>query len=1337
MDFASFRLEFLTNYLPITNNIIMNAPVANQFLAANAPDLTSPNRLREIPYNYTSYSDREIVLRLLGPEAWEKLSELRSERRTGRSARMLFEVLGDIWVVRRNPYLQDDLLANPKRQHQLIEALSHRLSEINARRDIDVPERDRKVSTLLAAARQAVNDFEQEFHEARELRQQIIKRLADITAKDNIKFDGLSRVSHVTDATDWRVEYPFVVLTPNSEDEIAALVRACIELKLTIIPRGGGTGYTGGAIPLSPRSVVINTEKLDAIGPVEPIQLPGLSAPFHTILTGAGVVTRRVDEAAQAAGRVFAVDPTSADASCIGGNVAMNAGGKKAVLWGTALDNLSWWRMVDPEGNWLEITRINHNLGKIHEVAEAVFELHWYDGAHAPGAVLLRQETLTIAGKRFRKEGLGKDVTDKFLAGLPGVQKEGCDGIITAARWILHRMPEHTRTVCLEFFGSARNAVPSIVEIKDYLDSQGKEMGALLAGLEHLDERYLRAVGYSTKSKRSHLPKMVLIGDIVGDDEDAIAKAASEVVRLANTRHGEGFVAVSPEARKRFWLDRARTAAIARHTNAFKINEDVVIPLNRMGEYTDEIERINIELSTRNKLRLVDELEQFLKGELPSGKVVDLEDTEHTRVEIFEERRVDAISTLQQVRQRWSWLLHNLEATASEQVSTLQELGINEAAVIATIEARIAEQADVTILELLQDHTLRTSWKTEIRAPMEGHFPGADCAAILAEIQAVHDRVLRSRVFVALHMHAGDGNVHTNLPVNSDDYLMLQEANETVARIMQIARGLDGVISGEHGIGLTKFEYLTQEELQPFQDYKQRIDPEGRFNAGKLMPGADLSKAWTPSFNLLGHESLIMQRSEIGSISNAIKDCLRCGKCKPVCATHVPRANLLYSPRNKILATSLLVEAFLYEEQTRRGISLKHWEEFEDVADHCTICHKCYNPCPVDIDFGDVSMEMRHLLRSMGKKSANPGTATAMFFLNAKSPKVINATRKVMDIGYKAQRLAHDVLAVPARKQTANPPATVGKAPLREQVIHFINKKMPGGLPKQPVRKLLDIEDADYVPIIRDPQKTQADSEAVFYFPGCGSERLFSQVGLATQAMLWHAGVQTVLPPGYLCCGYPQRGNGEFEKADQMITDNRVLFHRMATTLNYLDIKTVVVSCGTCYDQLAMYEFEKIFPGCRLIDIHEFLLEKDIKLEGVQGTRYMYHDPCHSPMKLQDPMRTVKSLVGESAIKTDRCCGESGTLAVSRPDISTQIRFRKLEELEKNQNTLAADGHNGAVKMLTSCPSCLQGLARYQDDTGVEADYIVVEMAKHLLGENWMPDYVEKANKGGIERVLV
>jgi len=1312
----------------------MNAPLASQFLKAESA-ADGQARLREIPYNYTSFSDKEVVCCLLGDDAWALLFDLRGERRTGRSARMLYEVLGDIWVVRRNPYLQDDLLDNPKRRALLIQAMQHRLAEVDKRRDTDISARDDKVAALLDRARQAVSKFEAEFDRTTELRARVKRVLGKLTARDNIKFDGLSRVSHVTDATDWRVEYPFVVLTPDTETEIAGLVRGCIELGLTIVPRGGGTGYTGGAIPLTWKSAVINTEKLDTLGAVELSDLPGVDSKVATVRAGAGVVTKRVSEAAELAGFVFAVDPTSADASCVGGNVAMNAGGKKAVLWGTALDNLAWWRMVDPNGNWLDVTRLEHNLGKIHEAGLVRFELKWSDGLFPAGEKVLRTRLLEIEGARFRKAGLGKDVTDKFLSGLPGVQKEGCDGLITAARWVLHRMPTHTRTVCLEFFGQARDAIPSIVEIKNYLDGEGRAKGALLAGLEHLDERYLRAVGYSTKSKRGLLPKMVLFGDIVGDDESVVAAATSEVVRLANTRHGEGFIAVSAEARKKFWLDRSRTAAIARHTNAFKINEDVVIPLDRMGEYTDEIERINIELSIKNKLRLLDGLHSALSGNLPIAKMNRATEEGVSIEEALNEKRDAAIDLLETVRVRWQWVLAHLDQEVASATGALNQFGYE--ALVPVLQDRVSHQPGVRIFDVVQDRTIRISWKLEVKAVLEGLFGGTDFSPVLTDLNTIHEKILKSRVFVALHMHAGDGNVHTNIPVNSDDYEMLQEANETVERIMQIARKLDGVISGEHGIGLTKYEFLTQEELDPFQKYKREIDPGDHFNAGKLMPGADLRNAWTPSFGLMGHESLIMQQSDIGAISHSIKDCLRCGKCKPVCATHVPRANLLYSPRNKILATSLLIEAFLYEEQTRRGISLKHWEEFEDVADHCTACHKCYNPCPVDIDFGDVSMNMRALLRRMGHKSFNAGTTAAMFFLNAKDPATINATRTAMvGVAYKAQRIAHDFLYKFARKQTEKPPATIGKPPIREQVVHFINKKMPGGLPKQTARKLLDIEDANYVPIIRDPKQT-AETEAVFYFPGCGSERLFSQVGLATQAMLWHAGVQTVLPPGYLCCGYPQRGSGMKDKADQIITDNRVLFHRVANTLNYLDIKTVVVSCGTCYDQLAGYEFEKIFPGCRLIDIHEYLLEKNIKLEGVQGVRYMYHDPCHSPMKLQDPMKTVKSLVGDSTIKTDRCCGEAGTLAASRPDISTQIRYRKEEELHKNTVAIRSDGYTGEVKMLTSCPACLQGLSRFEEDTGAKSDYIVVEMAKHILGPNWLEDYVARANDGGIERVLV
>jgi len=327
------------------------------------------------------------------------------------------------------------------------------------------------------------------------------------------------------------------------------------------------------------------------------------------------------------------------------------------------------------------------------------------------------------------------------------------------------------------------------VDIKDFMFAEMKRPGgAILAGLEHLDDRYLKAVGYATKSKRGTLPKMVLIGDIVGDDEDRVARATSEVIRLANGRSGEGFVAVSADARKKFWADRKRTAAIAKHTNAFKVNEDVVIPLPRMGEYTLGIERINIELSLRNKLALVDALQAFVTGgQLPMGKVEDA--AELPSPEALAEKVAAASAHLQTVRERWAFLYEHIDTPLSTVDADLVALGYEQHR-----NGSYTPQDGDTVFNLLQTWSIRASWKKEIRDELAKVFNGAALSPVLDELKRIHKQVLRGRVWVALHMHAGDGNVHTNSPVNSDNYEMLQTAHEAVARIMKLARSLDGVI---------------------------------------------------------------------------------------------------------------------------------------------------------------------------------------------------------------------------------------------------------------------------------------------------------------------------------------------------------------------------------------------------------------------------------------------------------------------------------------------------------------------------------------------------------------
>jgi len=833
--------------------------------------------IREIPYNYTSFSDREIVLRFLSLDVWELLNKLRSQRRTGRSARMLFAILGDMWVIKRNPYIQDDLLANKKRRAEFYNSLDNKLSQIKQR-----AAGNQDALLLIDSAEKAINQFKTWLENQQNLRKILIKSLSRHTRKRNILFDGMSRVSHVTDASDWRVEYPCVVLTPKTEKEAQKLVQECIKLDMNIIPRGAGTGYTGGAVPLTDKSVVINTEKLDFIHTIRLETLPGLDSEVNTIEAGAGTVTAAISRKAGKSNLIFAVDPTSQDSSTIGGNIAMNAGGKKAVMWGTTLDNLASWKMVMPNGKLYKISRLAHNLGKIHHVPLTHFKVDELDNH---GELTGNGHRVKLTAEEARKPGLGKDVTNKLLGKLPGIQKEGCDGIITSARFILHKKPKVTHTLCLEFFNpDMHKSVPAITQIIELVKKTDK---VDLIGLEHLDNHYIKAVGYSTKSPRSELPHMLLLADVAGENESKVKAISQKIVDLVKDKDAAGFIAIGKEARETFWADRKRTAAIAAHTNAFKINEDVVIPLAKLADYADEIERINIEQSISNKLQIIKSYQKLIKAELEK----------HQTGDELQAIRLDklnlALDKLTAVQQNWQGILNNLDAAASD----AQDL----------INIDFSSTENISVFRLIQKKQLKISLRNEVQSQLDEILNGNEWADIRDALLQVHSRIKSMRIFVATHMHAGDGNVHTNIPVHSNDYAMLKAADRIVDRIMQKAEELGGAISGEHGIGLTKIKYLRPENIEDFKSYKQEVDNNDNFNRGKLSSNVSLDNAYTPSFRLLELEAILLEASELGKLNSAIKDCLRCGKCKAQCSTHVPRAGLLYSPRNKILASGLLV----------------------------------------------------------------------------------------------------------------------------------------------------------------------------------------------------------------------------------------------------------------------------------------------------------------------------------------------------------------------------------------------------------------------------------------------
>ncbi|HEY6105485.1 MAG TPA: DUF3683 domain-containing protein, partial [Anaeromyxobacteraceae bacterium] len=223
-----------------------------------------PNTPREIPYNYTSADDRQAVSLLLGRGVWQKLEALRSRRVTGRSARLLMRFLGEILIHRRNPYLTQELIDAPARRRRFFRGLGQGLDVIEENAGGEA-----LVLQVIRDCRRLLSGFRDEVTRAPETRARLKRVLGAVAGKENVHFDPFTLVAHSTDATDWRLHLPAAVVTPDEEGQVAPLLSAIAGLGLKAIPRGAGTGLTGGVVPLRPGCVVVNTEKLNRIRGIE------------------------------------------------------------------------------------------------------------------------------------------------------------------------------------------------------------------------------------------------------------------------------------------------------------------------------------------------------------------------------------------------------------------------------------------------------------------------------------------------------------------------------------------------------------------------------------------------------------------------------------------------------------------------------------------------------------------------------------------------------------------------------------------------------------------------------------------------------------------------------------------------------------------------------------------------------------------------------------------------------------------------------------------------------------------------------------------------------------
>lgn len=1192
---------------------------------------------REIPFNYTSAGDAQVVRLLLGAEAWNRLQILRGKRVTGRSARLLMRFLGEVFVHRRNAYLMEEVVTSETARRRLLGNLRADLAAIEEKAG------EPEVFEVLGACRRLLAAFRREIEETLATRERIRKGLGDVVGHGSVLFDPFTLVSHATDATDWRLHLPVAVVRPSREEQVAPLLAAIARMGLGAIPRGAGTGLTGGAVPLKASCVVVNTEALNRIRGVEERDFPagGPLARCAVMEVEAGVVTERAMDFAAARGFVFATDPTSAWACTVGGNIAENAGGKTAVLWGTCIDNLLSWRMAMPSGESWTVTRDGHPLRKIRPDDELTYRV--MDGAGR------EVRTIVLRGSEVRKPGLWKDITNKALGGLPGLQKEGTDGIVTSATFILHRRYEASATLCLEFFGrDFDEASRVILDLSRALPDEGRET---LQALEHFDDEYVRAISYRTKAARAGTPKAVLLVDVVGHTGEECSRGVERVSAVVSSYPGtEMFVARDGAEARYWWTDRKKLGAIARRTNAFKLNEDIVLPLPALAPFARFCEARNAE-------------------------------EERAAQATFARAAVSALLALVPAEDADRWERKGAPATRLRD-EALASLDAASPAVVRSLA--LAEQLRADLLSLSR---------------------GVPGAAEAAEKAWAAER--RRRIVLATHMHAGDGNVHVNVPVLSNDQAMMRRAGAAIDDVMAEVERLGGVCSGEHGIGVTKLRYLDPARVAELRRYRAGVDPAGTMNPGKLDDLPASLSVFTPSFNLLELEARILTFAGLEELAGKVATCVRCGRCKADCCVFHPAKGLHYHPRNKNLAIGALVEALLYQAQRFRSARFRLLPLLAEVADHCTLCHKCAKPCPVDIDTAEVSVLERTILSQSGVKATPLPTRLSLAWLGTNSPAANRLGRAALvSIGGGAQRAG-------ARLASLLP-----SHPVSSGLLALLAAPLPRADPGT-LRDLLSTSRPDEALVLEPAGEARA---TVFYFPGCGSERLYSNVSAAAVHVLLETGTRVVLPPAFLCCGFPHRANARIERHDRTVLRDVIVFAQVREMLGHLSFNAVVVTCGTCREALDAMEAGKVF-GASVMDAIGFAFSRGLVLP--KDGRALYHAPCHDSLGGKGA-EVVRAALGIEATEVPHCCSEAGTLALSRPDIAGAMRHRKREALAQALGAPGALAEGPPTTILTNCPSCLQGLGR-NADLGITAEHVAVAAARRLSGKNWRSVFAERA----------
>lgn len=1083
------------------------------------------------------------------------------------------------------------------------------------------------------------------FEQDRKFTAKLYKRMASILPKDQISTAPHTLVECSTDATDLRMELPAMVVFPDTSEQIQKIVRMANELGFALVPRGGGSGLTGGAVPAKWRTVILSMTRFNAILSIDPAT--------KILCAQSGVLTLNAAQEAAKKGMLFTVDPASKAASSLGGNLSENAGGPFAFEYGTTIDNISSYTMVTPSGECIEVRRKDHPGHKIFPHETAVFEI-----LDERGEI---KDVISLRGDKIRAAGLGKDVTNKYLGGLPGIQKEGVDGIITEGCFTLHPQQAHFRVLCLEFFGnSMRNAslvIQSVVALRDDIRKDGDKVK--LSAMEEFGTKYVQAINYRKKSSLFEgAPISVLIIQIDSDDEEALDRSMQQIVDITTPYHNvDIFVAKDANEAERFWHDRHQLSAISKRTSGFKLNEDVVLPLAVIPEFSDFIEGINL----------------------------------HYLAKAYRK--------------------------ALQQVTALDGVEVDD----AFIQMELSVTTDILKEKITKENLAEQELELQVFYFFQ-HLKNK-YVQIQDKLDKIFEDMSDTRIIVANHMHAGDGNCHVNLPVNSNDPEMLHLAEEAVVKVTNRVLELGGVVSGEHGIGITKIAFQQEEKITALKAYKRKVDPNNIFNPGKLTQRELVVLPYTFSFNRLIkdiNKTAIPGKDRLINLLIDIQTCTRCGKCKQVCPMFQPERGLLFHPRNKNIALGALIEAIYYSQLHTGEPDKKLLGQLREIVDHCTACGKCTAVCPVKIHSSDVTLHMRSYLEEKGA-GGHPFKSQVLKILSKNPQKILPMASRAASVGQNVQNKIVKHLPAPWKDRMSNPMFT-GEGPS----LDFNNLAQPLGLKKGSI----------FLPA----QSTEGKNETVFYFPGCGAGLFYPAIAMAGTYLLLQAGVGVVMPQAHLCCGYPLLAAGASEEYQRVGRENREIIQQTIVKAGEQgrQCSVFLTACGTCREGTSEYKIRPPETGqdIKHMDVVQFLMQRLSIPSRTATTPLLYHAACHAEWTGVDSTKAsavyasaLEKHTGQTIQISPGCCGESGMGAMTSPAIYNKIRTKKQDQLTRDLK-----GYAEQAPLIVGCPSCKIGIKRslIQMNRPNPVLHTLEYLAELYGGKDWKKTFLKAVHKAKI-----